>query len=296
MLAEIERFIKWLRRRSPGAATPVHYANDLELFFAWAAKPPGAVTLRDVDAYVEHCQALGHAVATVNRRLAALRAFYAFLDLEADGAPPNPVLPRRHFIRQGRRLPRDVEDTVLERLFAAIAAPRDRAMFVLMLRCGLRVAEVRALSLDDLYLQPTPGSLPRLWLHGKNGAQRVVYLSPQARAALEAWLAVRPATTERAVFLSRLGRRISVRDIQDRLAEYDRQAGVGVTCHQLRHTFVRHLVEAGMPVTSIQRLLGHARLRTTETYLHISDRQVQADYEAAMACVARRFGPEGGEP
>ena len=294
MLPELLRFNKWLRRRSPHTTTHRHYANDLELFFAWAGKPPNQITLRDVDAYVEHCQRRGHAVATVNRRLAALRSLYHFLDIESDGAPPCPVLPKRHFIRQGRRLPRDVEDADLQRLFAVVDSVRDRAMFLLMLRCGLRVGEVRNLSLGDLYLQPTPGSLPRLWLRGKNGSQRVAYLSSQARAALENWLALRPDARDEGVFLSRLGRRVSVRNIQDRLVRYCRRAHVHVTCHQLRHTFARHLVEARVPVTSVQKLLGHARIRTTQTYLHISDHQVQADYEAAMAEICQRLSLEGG--
>jgi site-specific recombinase XerD len=295
MLPEIERFNKWLRRRSPHATTHIHYTNDLQLFFTWADKSPSAITLQDIDAYIEHCQGRHHAVATVNRRLAALRSFYHFLDLESADAPPNPVLPKRHFVRQGRRLPRDAQDAEVERLFAVITSVRDRAMFTLMLRCGLRVGEVRHLSLGDLYLQPTPGSLPRLWLHGKNGSQRVAYLSGQALAALQKWLAVRSDVQDSAVFLNRFGGRLTVTGIQDRLAHYCRQADVWITCHQLRHTFARHLVEAGMPVTSIQRLLGHVRLRTTEVYLHISDRQVQADYEAAMAQIGQRLSVNGGE-
>jgi len=295
MIPEIERFHKWLRRKSPHTVTHIHYTSDLKLFFAWADKPPTEVTLRDVDAYIEHCQTeLGHAIATVNRRLAALRSFYHFLDIEADLAPPNPVLPKRHFIRQGRRLPRDVQDTDIEQLFAVIHSWRDRAIFLLMLRCGLRVGEARNLSLNDLYLQPTPGSLPRLWLRGKNGSQRVAYLSHQALTALNAWLDVRPDVEDAALFVNRFGGRLSVTGIQGRLAHYCRQANVWVTCHQLRHTFARHLVEAGMPVTSIQKLLGHVRLRTTQLYLHISDRQVQADYEAAMTEIDRRLLPEGG--
>jgi integrase/recombinase XerC len=160
--------------------------------------------------------------------------------------------------------------------------------------CGLRVQEVHRLSLSDLYLQPTPGSLPRLWLHGKRGAQRVVYLSHQALAALQRWLAVRPDAKTDAVFLSRLGRRISVRTIQDRLTRYSRAAGVPVSCHRLRHTFGRHLVEARMPIPSIQKLLGHKSVRTTQIYLHISDPQVQADYDAAMGPSPWRESAEGG--
>ena len=294
MLPEIRRFNKWLRRRSPHATTHIHYTNDLKLFFIWADKSPSAITIRDIDAYIEHCQDVGHAIATVNRRLAALRSFYHFLDIESPDAPPNPVLPKRHFIRQGRRLPRDVQDVSVECLFAIIISPRDRAMFTLMLRCGLRVGEVRALSLQDLYLDPTPNSLPRLWLRGKNSSQRVAYLSAQALATLKKWLDVRPNVQDTAVFLNRFGRRLTVTGIQGRLAHYCRQTDVWITCHQLRHTFARHLIEAGMPVTSLQRLLGHARLRTTQTYLHVCDRQVQADYEAAMEQVTQRLALEGG--
>jgi len=296
MLAEIEQFDKWLRRKSPHATTPIHYVSDLKLFFAWANKPPAAITVRDVDEFIEHSQDAGHSIATVNRRLASLRSFYRFLDIESDNAPPNPVIPKRHFIRQGQRLPRDVQDTDLDKLFAVITSPRDRAMFLLMLRCGLRVGEVRNLSLGDLYLQPTPGSLPRAWLHGKNGAERVVYLSAQPLAALRLWLEARPASAAPAVFVNRFGQRLTVTGIQDRLARYCHQAGVWITCHQFRHTFGRDLAEARVPVTSIQRLLGHARLRTTEIYIHISDRQVQADYEAAMKQIVQRLPLNGATP
>jgi site-specific recombinase XerC len=294
MLPEIQRFDKWLRRRHPHTTTRKHYLNDLKLFFTWADTPPNAITLRDVDRYIEHCHQLGHAVATINRRLATLRTFYWFLDIECDGAPPNPVIPKRHFIPQGDHLPRDVEDTDVEQLLDVIESPRDRAMVLLMLRCGLRVQEVHNLSLADLYLDPAPANLPRLWLNGKRSSQRVVYLSHQALTALQDWLAVRPVVETEAVFVSRLGRRISVRTIQDRLTRYCRQVGVRVSCHQLRHTFGRHMVEARVPITSIQKLLGHKSVRTTQIYLHITDPQVQADYDAAMAQFVQRLSAEGG--
>jgi site-specific recombinase XerD len=294
MLPEIEKFQKWLRRKSPHASTHIHYASDVRLFFAWAGKSPGDITARDVDVYIEHSQRAGHAIATVNRRLASLRAFYHFLALDADEAPPNPVLPRRHFIRQGQRLPRDVEDAELQTLFDVIDHPRDRAMFLLMLRCGLRVGEVRNLALGDLYLQPTPENLPRLWLHGKGGKQRVVYLASQPHAALLQWLELRPQVEDQAVFINRFGKQLTVTGIQDRLAHYCQAAGLWLTCHQFRHTLGRHLIEARVPVTSIQRLFGHVRLRTTELYLHITNSQVQTDYESAMAQVTRRLLLKGG--
>jgi site-specific recombinase XerD len=298
MLPEVVSFQKWLRRKRPGSATARHYTSDARLFFAWFGKPPGAVTLHDVDAYIEHCQTLGHATATINRRLYALHTFYVFLGVERDDAPANPVLARRHYIHQGRRLPRDVEDAQITRLFALITHPRDRAMFLLMLRCGLRVGEVQALSLGDLYLQPDDGQLPRLFIYGKGGYERVAYLCPQVLAALDFWLRVRPKNVRAgagdAVFVGRFGERLLVNGIQRCLARYCRRAGMWITCHQFRHTFARHMTQAGMPVTSLQRLLGHERLRSTQIYIHVSDPQVQADYRAAIAKVIDRLEGEPG--
>jgi len=289
MLSEIEQFQKWLRRRAPHSSTYIHYANDLELFFMWLTVPVDRVTMKDVDAFIEHCQEKRHAIATINRRIAALCSFYRFLAMMSDDAPINPVRPKRHFIRPGRRLPRDAQDDELQRLFSVIELRRDRAMFLLMLRCGLRVGEVRNLSMNDLYLYSISSGLPRMWLRGKGDKERVVYLSSQALTALEAWLEIHANGNEPAVFINRSGKRLTVTGIQLQLAAYCQRAGVWITCHQLRHTFGRHLVEARVPVTTIQKLMGHARLRTTEIYLHISDQQVQADYEAAMEQVMERL-------
>ena len=296
MLSEIEQFQKWLRRRAPHSSTPIHYVSDLELFFHSSSKSIADVTMQDVDEFIEQCQKKGHAIATINRRVAALCSLYRFLAMMSEDAPANPVRPRRHFIHQGKRLPRDVKDEDLTHLFTVIDSRRDRAMFLLMLRCGLRVGEVRNLSLNDLYLYSVSGSLPRLWLHGKGDQERVAYLSSQAMTALEAWLEIRPNGIEPAVFVNRSGKRLTVTGIQLQLAAYCQRAGVStgyaplwITCHQLRHTFGRHLVEARVPVTTIQKLMGHARIRTTETYLHIADQQVQADYEAAMEQIMERL-------
>lgn len=289
MLPEIELFVSWLRRKAPHASTAVHYGSDLRLFFAWLQKPCVEVKVQDVDAFIEHSQKIGHAIGTINRRLCALRSFFQFLNVQDENAPINPVIPKRHFIRPGERLPRDVEDKALEALFAVISNVRDRAMFLLMLRCGLRVGEVRNLSLNDLYLEPSSGSLPRVWLHGKGSYERVAYLSSQASAALQTWLQSRPKVKGEAVFVNRFGKRLSVTGIQGRLAQYCRKAGLWMTCHQFRHTFGRHLTEAHVPVTSMQRLFGHARLKSTEVYLHISDAQAQEDYQTAMEEIMREL-------
>ncbi|MCB0017959.1 MAG: tyrosine-type recombinase/integrase [Anaerolineales bacterium] len=206
-------------------------------------------------------------------------------------APATPVIPARHYLRRGRRLPRDVADLDIELLFSVIGDTRDRAKFLLMLRSGLRVGEVRNLDLSDLYLQTTGRQLPRIWVRGKGGCERMAFVSGQTLAILEHWLALwsRAGSQTEAVFLNRFGRRFSVTGIQYRLAHYCEQVGLWITCHQLRHVFARHLVEAGIPVTSIQRMLGHARLKTTEIYLHISDPQVQADYRQALVAFNARL-------
>lgn len=270
MYAELTIFSQWLRCKSPNASTHIHYANDLKLFFIWANKSPTDITVSDVDTYIAQSKAQGHTMATINRRLVALRVFYHFLGLHLDFPPANPVIPKRHFAKQGRRLPRDVSDSVLDQLFAVITSVRDKAIFTLMLRCGLRVGEIHRLSLADLDLQPSRSQHPRLWIWGKGGKQRVVYLSLHALASLKAWLAVRPNSSNQAVFLNHYGRRLTVAGIQHRLKIYCRQAGVRLTCHQLRHTFGRQLTEAQVPVTTTQRLLGHEQLRTTQLYTHLS--------------------------
>jgi len=290
MAIQIERFKNWLLRRSPHSATHIHYARDVALFFRWAKKPISDITLFDIDAYIAHCQdELDHVPATINRRLAAVRSLYEFLGLESDDAPPNPVIPKRHFVKQGRPLPRDAKEDDIERLFAVIRSTRDRAIFLLMLRCGLRVGEVHALSLNNLYLQPSPGSLPRLRVVGKQHNERVVFVSNDALTVLQRWLAERPRVASDALFVTSSGSRLKVNSIQVALIRYCRKAGVHISCHQFRHTFGRHLVEADVPITTIQRLLGHAHYSTTERYLHVSPNKLQADYEAAIDQVCQRL-------
>ena len=151
MLVEIDRFVNWLRRRNPDARTWRDYQYDLKQFAAAVGdRPPGSVTFHDLDRFVSQQAARGFKPATINRRLAAITALYTFL-ADEDPALVCPVLPRRHGLRQPQRLPRPVQKEELRRFFAVIQDARDRAMFTLMLRCGLRISEVAGLRLADLY-------------------------------------------------------------------------------------------------------------------------------------------------
>jgi site-specific recombinase XerC len=291
MLSEIEGFVNWTRRRSPEARTWKDYGYDLYFFMQVVGdRPLREVTFKDIDHFIAVQSERGFKPSTINRRLASILSLYAFLMVEDDQLVC-PVLQRRHHLREPQRLPRPVQEDDLKLFFSVISSARDRAMFLLMLRCGLRVGEVRNLSMNDLYLDPTTGNLPRVWLHGKGSYERVMYLSSQPLVALKTWLEIRPKVKHEAVFINRFGKRLSVTGIQDRLAGYCHKTGLWVTCHQFRHTFGRHLTEARVPVTSIQRLFGHARLESTEVYLHISDAQAQEDYLSAMNEISLALQP-----
>jgi len=279
----IREFERYLNRRYPGSSTVKHYVNDLQLFQRFVDKPPREVTRLDIDRLVEDQQARGLSATTVNRRLACLRHFFEFLADQADDDTwANPVVWRRHQVKKGKPLPRDISDADAERLFACIHHLRDRLMFGLMCWVGLRVGEVAALRVSDLIPSGHPGAGARLRVRGKGQKERVVPLTPALTQQWEEWLEQRPPVESDALFITRRKRGISVRGIQDRLAHYCRQAGIEVSCHQLRHTFGRRMAEAVMPLPSLSKLLGHARVTTTQLYIAGAGVDVRADYETAM--------------
>jgi site-specific recombinase XerD len=289
MLPEHASFSAWLARRFPGSSTAWHYCNDLKHICRWFGSTLILLTVRDVDRYIDHALALGHKPGTVQRRLASLSTYFHFLDLTEDNPLRCPVIPKRHKIKQPARLPRDVDDAIVARLFAVIRRVRDRAMFALMYVCGLRLGEVRNLRLSGLHLDPVHGQLPRVTFVGKGNKERSVPVAGFALAPLRAWLQTRPHNDDDAVFLSRDGRRFSTVSIRRLLDRYCRKAGVRFTCHQLRHAFARLLAERGVPAPTIQQLLGHKYLETTQIYIHVSDPVMMAFYDAAMADVALKL-------
>ena len=279
---EIQDFRRYWRRRRSGASTAIHYSSDVQIFFNWVdGRGSDDIGVHDVDRFIEWQQSLGRATATIRRRLIALHMFYDYLSYARDSEVPNPVVAHRHYPQCSRRLPRDVQEEVIQKLFAAVGEHvRDRCVFTLMLHAGLRVGEVTALGMPDVQLSGS--RTPRLRLCGKGHFERIAYLSATAACCLHAYLETRPANASARVFLNRNGRPMSVTGIQWRLAGYCRQAGIWLTCHQLRHTFASRLIAADVPVTSVQKMLGHASLRTTQLYIRIADSQVERDYQAGM--------------
>lgn len=289
MLSEIDLFVNWVRRRNPHSRTWKDYGYDLSQFCNLVGDPaPAAITFHEVDRFVNLQVARGFQPTTINRRLATLVSFFTFLS-EEDPALLCPVLPKRHLVRERQRMPRPVQADALKAFFTAIdqaiqsgsaEAVRDRAMFILMLRCGLRIGEVANLQLINLYLDEPR---PRLVVNGKGSRERVVYLSPQALRALRRYLTIRPDTLSEQVFLAYHRDGMSTTAIHKRLMRYRTTAEVSLTAHRLRHSFANDLLSADVPVTTIQKLLGHRWLETTQVYVQANDRQVAADYYAACA-------------
>jgi site-specific recombinase XerD len=290
MLAEIERFVNWVRRRNPQARTWRDYGYDLHQFVAVVGnRAPNSITFRDVDQFIASQSERGFKPTTINRRLASVLAFYIFLSGEDDELVC-PVIPRRHHLREPQRLPRPMHEADLRQFFAVIPDVRDRAMFLLMLRCGLRISEVASLLLADLYLNE---DYPRMVIHGKGSRERAVYLSPQAERALREYLATRPSAASDFVFLSYQLDGMSTTAIHKRLIRYRQESAISITAHRLRHSFASDLVRADVPVTSIQKLMGHRWIETTQNYILADDHQVQADYYAACPRIEGwAFSPE----
>jgi integrase/recombinase XerD len=258
--------------------------SDLAIFSQFVGdKTPKDITPKLMDDFVQTQSQQGLAAATVNRRLSAISSLFEFLMSETeDDSWPNPVYWKRHSIRPGRHLPRDLNDDQAERLFTVIDDARDEAIFSLMLAAGLRVGEVIALQLSDLHPAEATTPLTRLRVRGKGQKERVVWLTWQVRQQIESWLQVRPETDNSYLFLNQHGRPLSVAGVQFRLKQYSQQAQVELSCHQLRHTFARRLVEHQMPIDSLAKLLGHTNLQTTQLYIDGADPTVRADFLQAM--------------
>jgi len=268
-----------------------NYLSTLEHFVGWLDVPIEQVTSKKVQAYIDRLLAKGLSAKTINCHLDSIRRFYDWLDDEDPREIPNPV-KRGYVLRLPRLLPRHLKDHEVQRLFEVIQDPRDRAIFMVMLRCGLRVAEVTDLTLGDLDLRRSK----ILVQNGKGRKGRVVYLSQDAQQALVAYLKVRPSTKIRKVFLAEKspfrGQPISVRGIQKRLESYAQRARLNVSCHQLRHTMATQLLNADAELVTIQDLLGHSKITTTQRYCRVSNLKVQRDYFRAIEEVIKRTNPQ----
>jgi len=275
-----------LRRRSMSQATLRAYGQDCAHFAGWCTATgldPAAVKLRTLRRYAAHLSEAGAVATTVSRKLAALRALFRVLrEHGVVGANPADLMasPKRP-----SKLPRVLKAEEMNALLEAIPAStpleqRDRAIFELAYASGLRAAE-----LVDLDVTSVGFDAEEVRVEGKGAKTRIVPVGESATQAVARYLeAGRPALThdhrERALFLSKAGRRLSTSDVRRRLTVRARAAAVagGISPHALRHSFATHLLDGGADLRTIQELLGHASLSTTQIYTRVESARLKSVY------------------
>jgi integrase/recombinase XerC len=294
----ITQFLRFLSvERNAAALTIKSYREDLTsladyLNQAYGREPaPAEVTPIDLRGYVSALHEAGYAKTSVARRLASLRTFYKFAQREGL-ADSNPAKPLRN-PRRDRKLPHFLSSDEIGKLLDAppatsAAGLRDRAILETMYSAGLRVSETVGVNDSDLDLAE---GLVRV--RGKGRRERLAPIGTFAAKALTRWLAVRQAArsqpTRRAsegaipVFTNRFGRRLTTRSVARMLLKYLKLTGLDLrtTPHTLRHSFATHLLDRGADIRSVQELLGHKSLVTTQIYTHVSTAGLRAAYERA---------------
>jgi site-specific recombinase XerD len=281
----LDRFRLYLERRQFSGHSIASYTCDLRLFFAEIAVPLAQVSFREVDQFVEHQHHHGRSWATINRRLNALKHFFDFC-LDQQWVLGNPVKPS-HFVRRGRPLPKALSREQVQRLFAQIEHPMDRALFLVILRCGLRVSEVAQLKLEHLDWEQQALQV----VQGKGRKDRCVYLSPDAVASVQQCLAQHPgAQAQGYVFWNRkrAERPLSVKAIQKKMERYAKAAGIIASCHSLRPTFASNLLEHGAEVVAIRDFLGHSQIASSERYAKLSSQKIKQEYMRTMQKILKQ--------
>ena len=261
--------------------------HGLKHFVLWLGVPIEEVTYRKISEYTDYLIKHHLRPKTVNCYLNTVCQFYHYLREEEGMQIVNPVR-KPNIMKLPRGLPRHLNDELIEVLFQNLKGHRDGAMFMLMLRCGLRVEEVANLSLGSIDIKRRT-----LYIQdGKGAKDRIVYISNDALGALLDYLRVRPANKAKKVFLVEkgplIGQPLSIRAIQKRMEYYAHKSNLRISCHHLRHTMATQMLNADADLSTIQDLLGHNSIRTTQRYCRVSNLKVQRDYFKAMEVIMQR--------
>ncbi|MBA3301635.1 MAG: tyrosine recombinase XerC [Thermoleophilaceae bacterium] len=288
----LEEFQSGMMRQGMAPKTRRAYRSDIEQLARWAGAcglAPGQMGYRDLRRFAGVLSERGNSKATIARKLAAVKSFYRVL-LERGRIEANPAdlvsIPKKESY-----LPRVLKAEEVASALESIPAStplelRDRAMFELGYGAGLRAEELVNLDVDSA----DPDN-EQLRVEGKGGKTRIVPAGEPAWHALDAYLARgRPALrgpgehhSDAALLLSKSGRRLSTSDVRRRLGLWLRRSGqaAGVSPHTLRHSFATHLLEGGADLRTIQELLGHASISTTQTYTRVESKRLKRAYSLA---------------
>jgi integrase/recombinase XerC len=294
MQRQIAQFLTYLRvERGASLHTLKGYREDLIAaadYFAdedGSCPEPASITAVELRGFLTALHEAGYAKTSIARKLASLRSFYKYGQREG-WASSNPARALRN-PRKGRTLPHFLTTEEIGKLLSAPPAGtpmglRDRAILETMYSAGLRVSELVGLSDGEVDL-----SQGVLRVRGKGRRERLSPLGSYAVRALQAWLKVRTVSPhesqgrEAPVFTNRFGTRLTTRSVGRMLEKYLRQTGLDrrTSPHTLRHSFATHLLDRGADIRSVQELLGHKSLVTTQIYTHVSTANLRAAYEKA---------------
>ena len=271
-------------------ATYASEARGFEGFLARSGKEATQADVRDIEAYMTERRVRNIDSRTLAKAASAIRAFYRYLVLEGRMATNPARLVDAQ--RVAMRIPRFLQEEDVDQLLDACEPGqplgiRDRALFELIYSCGLRVSEAVGLTVDRVSMQE--GALRVM---GKGSRERMVPMGERARKQLGLYLSsVRPALAGRApvneLFLGRSGKKLSRKTVWKSFKRLAMRAGLDAKVHTLRHTFATHLLQGGADLRSVQELLGHADIATTQIYTHVSQEILKKTHE--------EFHPRGGE-
>ena len=290
--------IRWLGTLTAvnggSAATKEAYQRDVAGFLGFLTNHKGGdlglaaldrLRITDMRAWMAHERRRGLGPRSLARALSAVKSFFRWLG-EAEGIDPSAVLATRS-PKFRKPLPRPIDPKATKELIATVdlqaaepwVAARDTAVVTLLYGCGLRISEALSLTRRQAPLGET------LRIRGKGGKERIVPVLPIARTAVDAYLAACPykAEDDDTLFLGVRGGPLNPRAVQKTVAQTRMQLGLPATAtpHALRHSFATHLLEAGGDLRTIQELLGHASLSTTQAYTALDSARLMEVYRAA---------------
>jgi len=287
----LDFFLSYLRgARACSPHTVAAYRRDLVQFFASVSKEeefdpekhlpdldPKSMTPMMVKGFVADLRGKGQDARSVNRKLSAVRGFFRFL-ISQGIVEENPTANVRS-LKQSQRQPRFLPIEEMTRLLEGAEIPaRDLAVLEVLYSTGIRVSSLVMLNVEDY---DRKSAMLRVSTKGRK--EQVVPLGEPAQDSLESYLAERPMPKPgEPMFLNNHGGRLTSRSVQRLVRKLGLQLGVGrVTPHTLRHSFATHLLDAGADLRSIQELLGHKSLKTTQKYTHVTLRQLRRSYVKA---------------
>ncbi len=284
----LKEYLDYLRTiKHYSSATLASYQRDLQGFIDYLAEQDitdtTRATIHDIRAYIASCHRKGLAESSMQRLLSSLRGFYKHL-IKNNQITSNPAADIRA-PKGAKKLPKVLDVDQVDRLLSGTQSSplemRDHAMMELMYSSGLRLSELVNLDLIDIDLHAG-----QVKVTGKGNKTRYLPIGQQAREALDSWLSLRDSIAiegEQAVFVNHRGSRLSQRAVQKRMREQAQKTALGVHVHphMLRHSFASHLLESSGDLRSVQELLGHANISTTQVYTQLDFQHLAKVYDQA---------------